>query len=351
MVNNSRKKIFQIVLIVVSLFVVLGAYYGCRTYSRMLTPNVEMGEKESVFIYIPTGSSYNDVIRIMEESKVIIDIDSFKWTSSRKGYPQSIKPGKYKLKNKMSNRELVNMLRAGLQTPVRLTFTGFRTPQQLAQRVSNQIEADSAEIVTAFSSVEITSKYGFTPQTFIAMFVPNTYEFYWNTDATKFFERMKREYENFWTEERDKKEQAIGIGRIGVVTIASIIEEETNKLDERPKIAGVFLNRLNKGIALQACPTIKFALNDFTIRRVLSRHLVVNSPYNTYKYRGLPPGPINAPSITSIDAVLNYEKHDYYYFSANPDQSGSHVFTKTLAEHNRNAREYQKLLNKRKVYR
>ena len=243
------------------------------------------------------------------------------------------------------------MLRAGLQTPVRVTFTGFRIPSQLAGRISKQIEADSAAIVEAFFSKDITASYGFTPETFIAMFIPNTYELFWNTDATGFFDRMKREYENFWTDERDQKAKQIGLDRVGVSTIASIVEEETIKTDERPKIAGVFINRLNRGTPLQACPTVKFALGDFTIKRVLTKHLAVESPYNTYKHRGLPPGPINAASISSINAVLNYEKHSYYFFSANPDFSGYHIFSRTLTEHNRNAREYQGKLNKERIYR
>ncbi len=331
--------------------VVGGGFYAYKIYGRLLTANIDTGNKEYVYVKIPSGSTYTDVVEVIAETGSVVDIESFKWACSRMGYPHSIKAGRYKLKSGMTNREVVSMLRAGLQTPVMVTFTGFRKPEQLAQKICRQIEADSAQIVQAFQSEEITSEYGFTPETFIAMFVPNTYEFFWNTSAKGFFDRMKREYEIFWTAERDKKATELGIGRIGVVTIASIVEEETIKVDERPKIAGVFINRLKRGTPLQACPTVKFALDDFTIRRVLKQHLTVDSPYNTYKHRGLPPGPINAPSIKSVDAVLNYEKHGYYYFSANPDFSGYHVFAKTLTEHNRNARIYQRELNKQRIYR
>jgi UPF0755 protein len=278
-------------------------------------------------------------------------LESFKWTSSRMGYPHSIKAGRYKITNGMTNREMIAMLRAGLQTPVRVTFNGFRTPQQLAQRVSKQIEVDSAEIVTTLLSNEIANQYGFTRETFISMFVPNTYEFFWNTGVKGFFDRMKREYETFWNDERERKASEIGLSRIEVSTLASIVEEETIRVDERPRVAGVFINRLNKRIPLQADPTIKYALGDFSIRRILTRHLAIDSPYNTYKHRGLPPGPINAPSISSIDAVLNYEKHQYIYFCAKPDYSGYHAFARTLTEHNRNAREYQKFLNKERIFR
>ncbi|MDY0202352.1 MAG: endolytic transglycosylase MltG [Tenuifilaceae bacterium] len=331
--------------------IILGGFYGYKTYSRMLKPNVSVGDNTQAFVRIPTGATYADVLVIFSESGFINDMESFKWTSSRMGYPHSIRPGMYKLQDKQTNRELVAVLRAGLQTPVRVTFTGFRVPSQLAGRISKQIEADSAAIVEAFFSKDITASYGFTPETFIAMFIPNTYELFWNTDATGFFDRMKREYENFWTDERDQKAKQIGLDRVGVSTIASIVEEETIKTDERPKIAGVFINRLNRGTPLQACPTVKFALGDFTIKRVLTKHLAVESPYNTYKHRGLPPGPINAASISSINAVLNYEKHSYYFFSANPDFSGYHIFSRTLTEHNRNARVYQGKLNKERIYR
>jgi UPF0755 protein len=328
-----------------------GGMYGFRTYKRMFIPNVDTGDKEFVYVYIPTGSSYDNVINVFDESGILVNTETFKWTCSRMGYPHSVKPGRYKVSHDISNRDLVAILRAGLQTPVRVTFNGFRTPQQLAQRISSQIEADSVAIVNAFLSDEIASQYGFTGQTFIAMFVPNTYEFFWNTGAKGFFDRMKREYETFWTQERDRKATEIGLSRVEVSTLASIVEEETIRADERPRVAGVFINRLRKRIPLQADPTIKYAHGDFTIRRILTRHLSIDSPYNTYKHPGLPPGPINAPSISSIDAVLNNEKHQYYYFCAKPDYSGYHAFAKTLAEHNRNAREYQKFLNRERIFR
>lgn len=351
MANQTIKRVLVFTSIFILIALIGGGYYGYRIYGRLFQTNVDTGDKQYVFIHIPTGSTYSDVLDIVVDSQSIIDIKTFKWACSRMGYPHSVRAGRYKVNNGMTNRELVNMLRAGLQTPVMVTFTGFRKPEQLAQKISRQIEADSAEIVQAFHSEELAKEYGFTPETFIAMFVPNTYEFFWNTSVKGFFDRMKREYETFWTPERDRKAEETGLGRVGVVSIASIVEEETIRVDERPKIAGVFINRLNRGIALQACPTVKYALDDFTIKRVLTHHLSVDSPYNTYKHRGLPPGPINAPSISSVDAVLNYEKHSYYYFSANPDFSGYHVFSKTLAEHNRNARIYQRALNQQRIFR
>jgi UPF0755 protein len=351
MTKYSLRRIISIAAIFIVIVVAVVGYVGFRKYSKLYAPSVDLGELNHTFINIPTGSTYADVLKIIEKTGYVADIDDFKWVSSRMGYPQSVKPGRYMLKNNMSNRTLVAILRSGQQTPVRLTFIGFRTPQQLAQRVSSQIEADSAEIVKAFASSEIVKQYGFTKQTFISMFIPNTYEFFWNTSAKGFFDRMKKEHDAFWSGTRDKKAIEIGLDRIKVSTLASIVEEETVKVDERPRVAGVFMNRLQKGMPLQADPTVKFAVGDFSIRRILKKHLQVDSPYNTYRNKGLPPGPINAPSISSINAVLNYEKHQYLYFCAKPDYSGYHSFARTLAEHNRNAKVYQDFLNRERIFR
>lgn len=347
----SPRRIVLALIAVVAITLFIGGAFGFRIYSRMYSPNIRLDYNQHEFVHIPTGSVYADVVRILIEQDFLIDTSSFKWVASRMGYPYSVKPGRYRVANGMGNRELVTKLRAGIQTPTRVTFTGFRTPQQLAQRISSQIEADSAEIVAAFSNKELVEQYGFTTQTFIAMFIPNTYEFFWNTDAKGFFTRMKREHDAFWNETREAKAASINMGRVEVSTLASIVEEETIHSDERPKVAGVYINRLNKRMPLQADPTVKFALGDFGIRRILTKHLQIDSPYNTYKYRGLPPGPINAPSISSIDAVLNHEKHQYIYFCAKSDFSGYHAFAKTLIEHNKNAREYQNALNKQRIFR
>lgn len=351
MANSSVQKILTYIAVFILVGLLAGGYYGYRMYNRMFSANVTVSDKGHAFVYIPTGSDYNDVISIINDGGYIINMESFKWMCSRMGYPQSVKPGRYKFEDHMGNREIVTILRAGLQTPVRVTFNGFRTPQQLAQRISKELEIDSAELVHAFVSEEMAVQYGFTNKTIIAMFVPNTYEFFWNTGVKGFFDRMKREYDRFWTDERDSKAHELNLDRVQVSTLASIVEEETVRVDERPVVAGVFVNRLKKRIPLQADPSIKFAHGDFTIRRILTRHLSIDSPYNTYKYRGLPPGPINAPSISSIDAVLNCEKHQYLYFCAKPDYSGYHVFSRTLAEHNRNAKVYQQFLNKEKIFR
>ncbi len=347
---NGRKIILVISLILL-LILLVGGFFSYRIYSRIYISNVDMGAKEYVYLHIPTGSSYAQVVEIIEDLGCITNMSSFKWTSSRMGYPYSVKAGRYRINSGMNNKDLVTMLRAGLQTPVKVTFNSFRTPSQLAQRIAQQLEADSAEIAEAFKGNSIPLEYGFTQQTFVAMFVPNTYEFFWNTGKDGFFARMKKEFDAFWNSEREKRAKAMGLKREEVVTLASIVEEETVRADERPRVAGVYINRLKRGMPLQADPTIKFAHGDFGMRRVLTKHLTIDSPYNTYKHRGLPPGPINSPSISSIDAVLNYETHKFLYFCARPDYSGYHAFATNLDEHNRNAREYQRFLNRERIYR
>lgn len=242
------------------------------------------------------------------------------------------------------------MLRAGRQVPVKVQFHNIKTLEDFASAISTQIEPDSSSLINLINDDEYISEFGFNQQTIYSMFIPNTYEVYWNTKADDFIKRMYSEYNNFWNNKREAKLQDIGMTKIEVSTLASIVDEETYINDEKKTIAGVYINRLNKGIRLQADPTVKFAVGDRAIKRVLTKHLEINSPYNTYKHAGLPPGPINIPSISGIDAVLNYEKHSYYYFCARADFSGYHHFSKTLTQHLRYAREYQRLLNKNRVW-
>jgi len=321
---------------------------GSNFYSRMYRSNVDL-EKDQL-LFIPTGSEFSAVVDSLKKNNLLVNLESFKKVSSSLGYTNRVKAGCYKIKHGMSNRTLVRMLISGMQTPIRVTFNSIRIPEQLAEKVSRQIEADSLSIIRLFQLSNSAEGYGFNDKTLISMFIPNTYDLYWNADAKTFFERMKREYDKFWNKERDERAKILGLKREEISTLASIIEEETNRKDERPRIAGVYINRLKKRIPLQADPTIKFALGDFSIKRILTKHLEVISPYNTYKNAGLPPGPICCPSISSIDAVLNYEPHQYLYFCAKDDFSGYHVFAKTLAEHNRNADAYRRALNRERIY-
>ena len=252
----------------------------------------------------------------------------------------------------MSNNDLVNLLRSGKQSPVKLTFNTIRTYEDLAGKVANQIEADSISLLKALRNPDLANKYGFSTATFFTLFIPNTYEFYWNTSAEEFIQRMAREYKSFWNESRRAKAKAIGLSQSEVAILASIVQaEQMSHPDERPKVAGLYLNRLKRGMRLQSDPTLVFAIGDFSINRVLNQHKSIQSPYNTYLYSGLPPGPINLPELSSLEAVLNPEQHSYLYMCAKADFSGYHHFSKTLSQHNVYAKEYQRELNRRKIMR
>ncbi len=348
---KKKKKAFIIKIIisfiVISLIITAFTFYNY--YQKVYNPNVNLNKKQSVYFFIPTGSDLNDVINLLYSENYIIDRASFEWVAEKKNYGSHINPGRYLIKNGISNNELINLLRSGKQDPVKVTFNTIRNIEQLAGKVTKNLECDSVEVITFLTDKEFISKYGFNSTTIITMFIPNTYEFYWNTSAEQFIIRMSDEYKNFWTNERKNKANKLGLSQSETSTLASIVQEETIKNDEKPTVAGVYINRLKKNMPLQADPTIKFALGDFTIRRVLKKHLKIDSPYNTYKYTGLPPGPICLPSISSIDAVLNYEDHNYIFFCAKEDFSGYHNFAKTLSQHNINARRYQQELNKRKI--
>ncbi len=338
-----------ILFLSILIFIALGIY-AYVSYKKISSANVVLNSPNDKYLYIPTGSSFDDVVNILKKTNRIKNSKSFEWVAELKKYKNKVKPGRYLLKNNMSNEELVNLLRSGEQAPVRLTFNNIRTIEQLAGKVSKYIEADSLSIVNLLRDKDFVKKYGFNQYTIISLFIPNTYEFYWNTSAEEFIAKMAKEYKKFWTQERKNKAKKIGLSQSEVSTLASIVESETLKNDEKPIVAGVYINRLKRGIPLQADPTVIFAVGDFSIKRVLKKHLEINSPYNTYKYKGLPPGPIRIPSASSIDAVLNYKHHNYLYFCAKEDFSGYHNFAKTLRQHNANARKYQRALNKRRIY-
>ncbi len=330
-----------ILVAVIIVLIVFKSIFGIRIQT----------EKKNVVLFIPTGATYSQVMDSLNKKVLIKDPKLFDWIARKKHYPSHIKPGKYVIERDLKYISLVNLLRSGRQAIVKVTFSYARTLNDLAFKVGGQIEADSAKLMSFFLDPENYRKEGFTKENIISVFIPNTYQFFWNTDAEGFYLRMLKEYKDFWNDQRMDKAKEIGLNPTEVSILASIIDDEVAKPDEKARIAGVYLNRLKRGIPLQACPTIKFALNDFTITRILYKYLQVESPYNTYKYKGFPPGPIGCPSVESIDAVLNAEKHDYIFFAAKPDFSGYHNFSRTLKEHNRNAAIYQKELNKRKIFR
>ena len=342
-----RRRIRRIIVIVFGLLIVIALVIGYRLFQTVMKPSVRTPEGKSFSLYVPTGASYDQVLDSLKRHDLIGDMHGFEWLAQKKSYPEHIHPGHYLLKNGMSNNQLINMLTGGLQTPVKVTFNNMRDVKMLAGRISQQIEADSLSIVSLLNNPDSLNTMGFNTKTIPALFLPNTYEFYWNTSAKKFVDKMHQEYDKFWNAERLEKAKAFGLTPIQVSTLASIVDKETNKTDEMARIAGVYLNRLRDGWLLQADPTLVFAVGDFELKRVLNIHKEVESPYNTYKYAGLPPGPICIPSLASINAVLNPEKHNYYYFCAKEDFSGYHNFAKTLSEHTRNAERYQRALRGR----
>ncbi len=344
-----KKRTVRIFVVIILILVIFSAVVGYRFYGRIHQPNLSVASSDAVFLYIPTGSTYEQVCESLSQNG-LENMSSFRWVAEKMNYPGKVKAGRYRLIDGMSNVELIRMLRSGRQTPVKVTFNNIRLDTQLAGVVSSDIEADSASILALLRDSTDLLKFKVTPRTILSLFIPNTYEFFWNTSAQGFMERMDKEHTRFWNENRMEKARNINMTPLQVSALASIIEEETQVDSEKPVMAGVYINRLQRGMLLQADPTVKYAVGDFTIKRVLNKHKETQSPYNTYLCTGLPPGPICIPSIASIDAVLNYKKHDYLYFCAKDDLSGSHNFAKTLEQHNNNARAYQKALNKLKIY-
>lgn len=326
------------------------AIMAYHIYGEVQRPNVKLNGRSSAYLYVRTGSSYSDVLKMLKDSSFIVDAKSFDWVARQKNYPQLVKAGRFKISNGMNNNQLVNLLRSGAQEPVKITIGKMRSIKRLAELVGNKLEMNDEDLYMLLTDNAFLSKMGKTKELVFTIFISDTYYFNWNTSAEQFVERMYAESVKFWNESRREQANALKLTPDEVFTLASIVEEETIKNDEKPDVAGVYLNRIRIGMPLQADPTVKFAVGDFELKRILNKHLEVESPYNTYKHKGLPPGPICIPSKSSIDAVLNYNKHKYLYFCAKDDFSGYHAFARTLIEHNVNAEKYRKALNKNKIY-
>ena len=336
-----------------SLAVVVGAsVYGYLIYKNIFSPNTNFSEKE-VFVYIPTDSNYNDVVEII--TPYIKDMDLFQMTAEKKSYVANVKPGRFLFKRDMNNNDLVNALR--INVPLNLAFNNQERLEDFAGRIGSQIEADSTSLMASFTDENFLREQNMTRENVLSLFIPNSYEFFWNTSADKFRDRMAKEYRKFWTPERLQKAQAQNLTPLEVSTLASIVHKETVKSDERPRVAGVYLNRLNRGIKLEADPTVIYAVkknaDDFAIeiKRVLYKDLETNSPYNTYMYEGLPPGPIAMPDVTALDAVLNPEKHNYIFFCASVTNFGYHEFAVTAAQHEANRQKYVAWISKQGIKR
>ena len=342
----KNKNFLAVGLIIGSMLVSSFSFYFWQV---VYTPNILINKEDLVF-NIPTGANFKYVQNSLYDLGIVNDLVSFSFLSKLKRYDQSIKPGSYLLQADMSNRDAINMLRSGDQVPIKLTYSNARSLEVLAAKIASYLEFDSATMISNLSNSDVASSYGFTKETFMCMFLPNTYEVYITDQPIVVLDRIYSAYKIFWNPERMAKAEALNLTPEEVIVLASIVDAETNQMDEAPTVAGVYINRLNKNIKLQADPTLIFAMGDYTIKRVLYEHMQVDSPYNTYKYAGLPPGPINIPSIAAIEAVLNYEKSDYLYFCANPDFTGNHIFARTLSQHNKNARLLHLALNKKKIY-
>jgi UPF0755 protein len=330
-------------------FIVALSFSGFRVYQLyhfIFDANIDVPGS----VKIPVGASYEQVLDSLKKHQRIINYKAFDWVAKRKKYAESIKPGKYLLDKGLNTNEILNMLRSGNQAPVLVTFNNLRFIEELAGDISKYIQPDSITLLQKFKDPAVHEKFGFNENTFHCMFIPNTYEFYWTATADQFLERMNMEYKRFWNENRTAKAKELGLTPEEVMTVASIVQEETNKRDEKPIVAGLYLNRIKRGMPLQADPTVKFALGNFRIKRVLNSHLAIDSPYNTYKYAGLPPGPINFPEISSIDAVLNASKTSFIYMCAREDFSGYHNFAKTLSAHLENARKYKAALDSLEIF-
>ena len=322
---------------------ILGISFTFYAYQIAYTPNI-LVDKESRLFIVKEGSTFKDIQRDLHEGNIVQDLVSFSFIAKITGYDDQIKPGRYVLEKNMTNLQALRLLRSGKQEPVRITFNNVRLIPELAEKITRNLNMTPQEFEAALISFAMSNTAGFTKDNIIAMFIPNTYEVYYNVAPDALIKRMHREYESYWTPERKEKAKKTGLTQIEVSILASIVQAETIREDEAPIIAGLYLNRLKKGIALQADPTLKFAVGDFTLKRVLNVHKEIDSPYNTYMYPGLTPGPINMPELYSLEAVLNYTPSDYYYMCAKEDFSGNHNFTNSYSEHMRNAARYQKAL-------
>lgn len=345
---DKMKKIKLISFGVFCILLILSVFIFIRMYNAIMIPNTYTKGNYSIYIY--SNDDFETIKNKLYSDSIIINQKSFEWVAKKLDYPQYVKSGHYVIKNGMSNRHLLNMLRSGSQVPVKFTFNNVRTIEQLAARIDEQLEVDSLSILKAVKENATLKEMGFNNNNYASLFIPNTYELYWNTNVDDFVKKMINEYNHFWNKDRLHKAKKLKLTPIEVSVLASIVDKETIKTSEMPRIAGVYINRLKKNWLLQADPTLVFAIGDFEIKRVLDIHKKIDSPYNTYRYIGLPPGPICIPSIAAIDAVLNAEQHKYFYFCAKDDMSGYHVFAKNIKEHNINAEKYRKALNKKKIW-
>lgn len=346
---SKKAKLLKYVFWIFGILLVIAGGFGYWLYDWIYKPNVPE-QLASEILYIPTGSNYDDVKGRLTEGGFLKKDNSFDWVAKKMNYPGQIKAGRYHILPSWSNYHLIRHLRQGIQEPVKLTFNSVRTIAELSEKLAEQLEPNEKQFQEFLTRPGVLDSIGYSKETLMTIFIPNTYEVYWNVTPVQLLQRMIREHDSFWDKAgRKEKAEAQSLSPTEVYTLASIVEKESLREDEKPRIAGVYLNRLHQGMKLDADPTVVFAVGDFTLRRILNKHLAVDSPYNTYKYAGLPPGPICMPSISSLDAVLNAERHEYLFFCAKMDGTGSHAFAKTITAHLVNARRLHQYLNERGI--
>lgn len=342
----------KVIYIILFALISIGGVGGIYFYKIFYESNTLFNE-EYVFVKIPTNSTENQLLDSI--GKHVKDLSKFSKAANYKDYFSNIKPGRYKLENGFNNNQIINSLRSN-NVPIKITYNNIETFDQLIKRISERIEADSLSLSNVFYEEKFLNDLGLDSESVFSLFIPNTYEFFWNTSAIQFRERILKEFDRFWNDSRIEKSKKVNLNPIEVMTLASIVQKETPKVDERPTIAGVYLNRLEKNMKLQADPTVVYTIKkrdgfDTRIRRVLYKDLRIKSPYNTYVYRGLPPAPIVTPDISAIEAVLNPQKHSFIYFVADVSNPGYHLFSRTNAEHNRKKRQYTNWLKKNRIRR
>ena len=341
----SKKKILIPLIIFSTILTTVSVY----TYQMLYSPNFLINSEDK-FIIIDDNTDFNELIKKLEDDTLINDILSFSFLSKIMEYQENIKIGAYKVKMNMTNYDMITMLRSGNQTPIKLTFSYARKMDDLAEKVTSKLKMSKDDLLNYLND-NIDDYNGFEKSDIISVFLPDTYEVYWNVSPKNLTNKMYSEYKKFWNSERIAKLENINLNEKEAIVLASIVASETRMLDEADRVAGLYINRLRKNMRLQADPTLIFAANDFTIRRVLNKHKKIKSPYNTYIHKGLPPGPIRLVPKQYIDAVLNYEEHNFIYMCAKEDFSGYHAFATNLSDHNRNARKFQIALNMKKIYR
>ena len=343
------KKIKYFTIILFSCFAIIFVFTFYKTYFMKNTSFVN----DVVYLKIPSNISKAQLIDSL--SNYLLDIESFEKAALKKKYLANIKPGRFLIKKGFNNNQIINSLRSN-NLPVKVTFNNIETLNELAGKISKKIEADSLSILKAFQNQSFLQDLNLDFDSVFSLFIPNTYEFFWNTSAVDFRERIVKEFNIFWTDERLQKIREINLNPIEVMVLASIVQRETPKVDERPTIAGVYLNRLKRNMKLQADPTVVYTIKskkgfDKVIRRVLYKDLRIKSKYNTYYYKGLPPGPIVTPDISSIESVINYSRNPFLFFVADVSNPGYHLFAESLSEHNKNKRQYTKWLKNQKIKR